>query len=182
MYRMLREYDPGRAAAIIEAARRYAAALQALGVRDPWALEASADAKLALRYGGLLLLLVPALAGAALGWAPYRLAGVIARRMTSEDDVLGTVKLLAGALLLLLSWGAEATLAGVILGPLAGLAVLIAGPVLGHAALVFGERADRVGELLRARWLRWRRPDKAARLLALRRELASEIASALQYG
>ena len=46
------------------------------------------------------------------GLDPYRLAGEVAKRITRDEDVLGTAKLFAGVAFLAVAWGLEATAAG----------------------------------------------------------------------
>ena len=55
-----------------------------------------------------------------MGWLPYRLAGEVAKRVTRDEDLLSTVKLLAGAVFLALAWGLEATVAGFVWGAAVG--------------------------------------------------------------
>jgi hypothetical protein len=121
-----------------------------------------------------------AVIGAALGWVPYRLAGVVAGRVAKEEDVLGTVKLLAGALFLLLGWllaAAGAWLAGFGWG--ASAALLLAGPVTGYAALRVGELATETREAFRHVWLRAAHPSKVRRLAERRQALAEQVKAAL---
>src|SRR4029079_4448012 len=107
-----------RVEAIAAEVRAYTRVLRHLGVRDPWELELAP-----LRPGALVAALAKlvvaaplAAIGALLGWIPYRLAGEVAKRMTRDEDVLGTATLLVGAVFLALAWGAEAIAAGVAWG------------------------------------------------------------------
>lgn len=180
-WRSLKERDPAKADALVASGREYLAAVAALGVRDPWALEvdrvtwgavARATAKLAA--------LTPlALAGVLLGWPAYRLAGVVARRLVGRsEDVLGTFKLLGGLLFVTVGWALAAGLLGSRFGWQAVVAVAVLGPLGGYAALRWEERWDASMEALRMAWLRWRRADVAAALVERRRVLAAEIAAA----
>ena len=123
-YRRMRARDPVRVERIVQTARDYARWLQHLGVSDPWALELPrvTMGQMLLSAARLALTAPLALVGAALGWLPYRAAAPFAARVTSETDVLGTVKLMAGALFVSLAWAAEATAAGLWLGPAGGWA------------------------------------------------------------
>src|SRR5215212_3448043 len=73
-YMRLRATDPTRLEAIAREARRYARVLRTLGIKDPWDLELSVA-----RRGRIVALVcwlivgsLPALAGCALSWLPYR--------------------------------------------------------------------------------------------------------------
>jgi 1-acyl-sn-glycerol-3-phosphate acyltransferase len=163
-YQRMRARDPARVETIAAAARDYARTLRHLGVQNPWALELEM-----VRPGQLLgavariVVAFPfAVVGAVLGWLPYRLAGKVAARATHDEDVLGTVKLLAGATFLLVAWLAEAIAVGVWLGPAAGLLAID------------------VVEALRMFWLRAWRFDTARRLAERRRRLADDVARALR--
>src|SRR6185369_2660735 len=120
-YQRLRARDPARVEAIAAEARGYAQALRRLGVRNPWALEIEviSPAAVAIAVAKLAVALPLALAGALMGFLPYRLAGRVARKVTSDEDVLGTVKLVAGAVFLFVAWTAEAIAAGLWLRPAA---------------------------------------------------------------
>ncbi|MFO0605455.1 MAG: lysophospholipid acyltransferase family protein [Polyangiales bacterium] len=180
-YEALRARDPARAEAIVAQASQYMRVLQSLGVVDPWALEVGrVSFRAALRAVVALAALAPfALVGAALAWAPYRLAGRVARTVTHEEDELGTVKAMAGALFVILAWVAEAALAAWRLGAWAGLAVAALAPACGYAALRFEERAAVATEALRHAWIRATRPGATADAVAHRRALADAVMQAL---
>ena len=154
-YGRLRARDPERVEAIAGEARAYARALRRLGVRDPWALELAA-----LRPGAVagalvrLALAAPVAAlGAVMSWLPYRLAGRIAARVTKDEDILGTVKLIAGATFLTLAWALEADGRGAALGPpLGGAGLRAAALAAGTSPSGSRRRRARRG-LPGARWL-----------------------------
>jgi 1-acyl-sn-glycerol-3-phosphate acyltransferase len=178
----LRERDPARADALLAAGRSYLDAVAALGVRDPWALEVErvTPGSTARATAHLAALAPLALAGAALGWPMYRLAGQIAARVVrASEDVLGTVKLLAGLLLVPVGWAAAAAVLGWRFGGWAAAAVAALGPAGGYAALRWEERWDGAMEALRMARLRASRPAEVAALAARRRALAEEIGAAL---
>jgi glycerol-3-phosphate O-acyltransferase / dihydroxyacetone phosphate acyltransferase len=180
-YHTLSATAPERVEPIVRAARDYARVLRRLGVRDPWALELE-PIRPAAALGALVRLVVAApvaLAGALLGWAPYRLAGTAAARLTRDEDVLGSAKLLAGALFLFVSWAAEAVLVGAMAGAGWGLVTFLAGPTCGYVALRFDEIRATVAESARHLWLRATRPGHVLALAQRRRALAGEVARAL---
>ena len=114
-----------------------------------------------------------------MSWLPYRLAGRIAARVTKDEDILGTVKLIAGATFLTLAWALEATVAALLWGPLWAAPVFALGVGSGYVALWFEEEAREARAAWRTLALRafhWR---TAQQLAARRRALADEVARAL---
>jgi glycerol-3-phosphate O-acyltransferase/dihydroxyacetone phosphate acyltransferase len=181
-HQVMLDRDPDLVERITRAVRDYARVLRHLGVRDPWGLEVSEVGVGAVLGASVRLLLSAPLAaiGAALGWAPYRLAGQVARRFVGRElDILGTVKLLAGSLFLLVAWTGEAIAAALLWRPLAALIVLALAPVTGYIALRFEEIWAETLMGVRHLWLRRAHPTKVARLVQRRRALADAVAQAL---
>jgi glycerol-3-phosphate O-acyltransferase / dihydroxyacetone phosphate acyltransferase len=181
-YARLKAVDPARVEAVAAAARQYARILAQLGVGDPWQLEAPRISLggAALALGRAALMAPAALWGALTSWIPYRLAGRVAARVTSDEDVLSTVKLLAGAAFLGLAWAIEAAALALVAGPWWGALALAVAPAAGYAALRFEETLRGVSESLRHVGLRARRPEVARRLAERRRLLADDVARALR--
>ena len=181
-YERLRARDPARVEAVAAAARAYARTLRHLGVRNPWGLdiELISPGHVAAALAKVVVAFPFALVGAVLGWLPYRLAGVVAPRLTQDEDLLGTVKLIAGATFVFLAWVAEAVAAGVLLGPLWSVPAFLAALGTGYAALRFEELKRDTAEALRHLWLRAFHFDTARRLGERRRALAEAVASALR--
>jgi 1-acyl-sn-glycerol-3-phosphate acyltransferase len=183
-YTTLREKDPERVEAVVQKAQAYARILRRLGVKDPWALEYQRvkPGRAVMAVGTLLLLAPVALVGAILGYLPYRLAGWVAARLTKEEDVLGTVKLLGGALFLLLGWLGEALLVFAVSGGREtwALATLFFAPIASYVALRFGEAWAATIEAVRHLWLRGAHFASVRRLGERRQALASEISRALR--
>lgn len=180
-YRRLQADDPARADRLVEQTRRFAAALRAVGVDDPFSLESRP-----LRVAGAAAFLLPvlltwpvALVGALLGWLPYRLVGLLANRFGREDDLVGTFKALGGLLVILPWWLVQGVVAGWLLGPLAGLSVSVLGPLAGFVAVRFEERLRLRREALRGLWLRSSDAAVADRLRERREELARAVAAEL---
>lgn len=180
-YRQLQVDDPARVERVVGMAAQYMRILQALGVTDPWAVEVGeVRVPHALAALATLVGLFPlALVGVVLGWVPYRLAGRVAGKVASEEDELGTVKLLAGTLFVLVAWIAEVFAAGWYLGWEASFAVALLAPVGGYCALRFEEQWAIVREAVRHLWLRVRHADVAYTVTERRRQLAIEVADAL---
>ncbi len=179
-YRSWTQKDPERTSQVVSRARSYIRMLRRLGVRDPWQLElGSISTPTAVRVTLTLLLLAPfALVGALASWAPYRLAGRVSARVAKEEDVLGTVKLLGGALFVGGAWTLESAIVGHLYGwlfaPLA-FGVLMA---CGYAALRWDEIASESIEALVMMMFRCKGDLKRA-LADRRRVLADEVAAVL---
>jgi 1-acyl-sn-glycerol-3-phosphate acyltransferase len=181
-YERLRARDPARVEAVAAEARDYARTLHHLGVRNPWGLEVEliAPGRILAAFAKVVLALPLAVAGAALGWVPYRLAGEIAPRLTRDEDILGTVKLIAGAVFLFLVWSAEAVAVGVRFGAIWIAPVFLGAAWTGYVALRFKELARETTEALRHLWLRAFHFDTARRLGERRRALAESVERALR--
>ncbi|HEX8283824.1 MAG TPA: lysophospholipid acyltransferase family protein [Pyrinomonadaceae bacterium] len=141
-YAFHRRHSPARLEALEGRITAYEEELREAGLDDPRQLSPSTVAdyarvrKLLARALVFLLLLPVALAGAALHYPAYTLAGVLATRFAREyDDVLSTFKIAAALLLFPLTWGVLAfvlygwagwwgVLAALTLAPLAGLVAL----------------------------------------------------------
>ena len=106
-----------------------------------------------------------AIVGAAVHWPVYRLIGVIATHLSSdEDELVATNKVVGGLVLFPLFWIAAAILASIYLGVIAGVVVLVVLPLFGYVALLTLEALDEIiGRL--------RRPDSRAQQEAIRNEI-----------
>lgn len=180
-YQRLRARDPERVEAIAAEARAYARSLSRLGVRDPWALELVPirPRALAVALAKLIVAAPVAAVGALMGWLPYRLAGKVAVRVTRDEDILGTVKLMAGAGFLAVAWGLEALLAGVAWGPVWAAPTFAVGVASGYVALRFNELRREAREAWRHLTLRAFHHRTTQRLAERRRALADAVAEAL---
>jgi glycerol-3-phosphate O-acyltransferase / dihydroxyacetone phosphate acyltransferase len=180
-YQRLRARDPERVEAIAAEARAYARSLRRLGVRDPWALELVPirPRALAVALAKLIVAAPVAAVGALMGWLPYRLAGKVAVRVTRDEDILGTVKLMAGAGFLAVAWGLEALLAGVAWGPVWAAPTFAVGVASGYVALRFNELRREAREAWRHLTLRAFHHRTTQRLAERRRALADAVAEAL---
>jgi len=181
-YARLRARDPARVESIAAEVRAYARVLRQMGVRDPWALELAPlrPGALAAAFAKLIVAAPLAALGAVMGWIPYRLAGEVAKRVTRDDDVLGTTKLIAGTVFLALAWGLEATAAALAWGAGCAVPVFVAGVVTGYVALRFEELRREAAEAWRLVMLRAFHHQTTARLAERRRALADEVARGLR--
>jgi glycerol-3-phosphate O-acyltransferase / dihydroxyacetone phosphate acyltransferase len=180
-YERLRARAPGRVDAVVAEVRAYWQTLRRLGVRDPWALEMETPrAGAVLGAVGRLGLAAPvALLGALLGWGPYRLSGVVAARVTHDEDLLSTVKLLAGSLFLLIAWSAEAAVVGWWRSAAWALPAFGIAVASGYVALRFQELLRDGRAAWRALSMRAFHFNLARRLAERRRALADAVARAL---
>ena len=132
--------------------------------------------KLFARVLAFLLLLPAALAGAALHYPAYKLAGALATRFARQyDDVLSTFKIAAALLLFPLTWGAL----GFVLYGFAGwwgvLAALTLAPAAGYVALRTREGFDRFAAGTRAALFFVRERSFFRQLLEERRRIRREL-------
>jgi len=118
--------------------------------------------------------------GTVCAWIPYRLTGVLVRRVAKETDVVSTMKLLGGLMILGGWWLALIVLAALSGVPFAWLFALIGVPWSAFVALRFDERWQVAREYLRMSRMRRREHEAVDALRAHRRALADEIARALE--
>jgi glycerol-3-phosphate O-acyltransferase / dihydroxyacetone phosphate acyltransferase len=182
-YERLRVVDPERLEAIAQRARRYARALRTFGIADPWALELpEADRR---RVVWLALALVagflPAVAGFALSYGPYRLAAPLTPRLLGKyEETTSTGKLIIGTVLVLLGWIVWALIFGALFGWSAGLLLFVLSPALAYVALRWGEIWRELRDVVGYNWLHVRHRPLVEELIARRRALAAEVMEALQ--
>ena len=182
-YKRLNQADPARLETIAQQARRYATALQTLGINDPWLLELPTTKQ--GRLLGLVVSLIAsfplALVGFILSYLPYRLARPIARLAVGQDTTqIGTLKIIGGALLVLLAWILEAGACGYWFGAPWGIFLFLAALPLTYIALHWGEGMLELHELITGNWLRLRGGGLAQSLKTQRRALAKQIIEVVQ--
>jgi len=181
-YARLRARDPARVESIAAEVRAYTRVLRQMGVRDPWALELAPlrPGALAAAFAKLIVAAPLAAIGAVMGWIPYRLAGEVAKRITRDEDVLGTAKLFAGVAFLAAAWGLEATAAGFAWGAGWAAPTFLIGVATGYVALRFEELRREAAEAWRLVVLRAFHHQTTQRLAERRRALADAVASGLR--
>lgn len=173
--------DPDAAEAVATEVRHFGRLLRAVGVADPFAIEEADPASVAAQSLPLLLLAPLALVGATLAWLPYRLVRPLALRLAGgHADLVGTVKLLLGFVVLAPVYLGWAGLGWAVGGPWVGLATLVVGPATGLGALSFDEQLQLRREALRGIGLRLFQPRHALAIAARRRELALRVEAALR--
>lgn len=187
-WRELLATAPDTAESLSSTVRRYARALESVGVRDPFTLETAVPGHELRGLGALVLLAPVALLGAALAWLPYRAVRPAAIALSrGHADIVGTIKLLLGFVVLAatycawaalaagLAWGAGAPAAAG-----AALGALVLGPLSGLAALRFDERLALRREALHGISLRLFRPRLTLALAERRQELTRAVLAALE--
>jgi 1-acyl-sn-glycerol-3-phosphate acyltransferase len=183
-YTKMRERAPERLAAISTRVARYDAELRAARL-DPETLKPINPAKVRASEPGivkeldLMVLVLPlALIGTIVNYPVYRLVGFITARLSrDDDDIVATIKMIAGALLFPLMWIVLAVVAGIYWGWWASLATLILAPLSGYAALIFFERLSRsIGgarATIMSRFQRWGYLKLVAERSAIREEIVA---------
>lgn len=179
-------HSPERLVALEARIRRYEEELNQAGIDDPLDLSSTLLAKygrirsLLARAAFFLVLFPFALAGFAVHYPAYRLAGFLATRFSNNyDDVISTVKMIAAALLFPLTWIVLCGLCWFFAGWRAGLSGLVVAPLTGWIALRFTEEFDRFIAGTKAVLFFITRRGFFKQLLAERRAIRREI---LQLG
>ena len=181
-YAYHRQHSLARVEALERRVWAYEEELRQAGFEDPRQLSPSTVAdyarvrKLVARVLAFLLLLPVALAGAALHYPAYKLAGVLATRFARQyDDVLSTFKIAAALFLFPLTWGAL----GLVLYGWAGwgwgLAAFALAPLAGYVALRTREEFGRFAAGTRAALFFVRERSFFRQLLEERRRIRREL-------
>jgi hypothetical protein len=181
-YAYHRRHSPERVEQLERRVWAYEEELRQAGLEDPRQLSPATVAdyarvrKLVARALAFLLLTPAALAGAALHYPAYRLAGVLAARLARQyDDVLSTFKIAAALLLFPLTWGALALVLYREVGWWGVLAAFALGPAAGYVALRTREEFDRFAAGTRAALFFLRERSFFRQLLEERRRIRREI-------
>ena len=181
-YAYHRRHSSERVEALERRLSAYEEELRQAGFEDPRQLSPSTVAdyarvrKLLARVLVFLLLLPFAVAGAALHYPAYTLAGVLATRFARQyDDVLSTFKIAAALLLFPLTWGVLAFALYGFLGWRGVLAAFALGPPAGYVALRTREEFDRFVAGTRAALFFVRERSFFRQLLEERRRIRREI-------
>ncbi len=181
-YAYHRRHSPARVESLERRLWAYEEELRQAGLEDPRQLSPSTVAdyarvrKLVARVVVFLLLLPLALAGAALHYPAYKLAGALATRFARQyDDVLSTFKI-AGALLFFpLMWGALAFVLYGFIGWWGVLAAFALAPPAGYVALRTREEFGRFAAGTRAALFFVRERSFFRQLLEERRRIRREL-------
>ena len=175
-YAWLRAHDPQRLARLQSRVEQFAAELGDANI-EPQELPGPRFAASVKTLATLLVALPLAAVGGMIHFPAYRLVGFIARRFVKEEEMVATIKAIAGALFYLLTWTACAALVWWRLGARWAIATIVVVPFLGWIALRFFERLDDV--IGRTRALTWRLARRRAyeRLRNEQRAIREEIAA-----
>lgn len=169
-YRYLEKHDPERLVALSSRVERFSAELGRAGL-EPHELEPRFRPAALM----LVLLLVPiAVAGVLANYLPYRIAGMISKRLwRGEVEMVATVKLIASMLLFPLTWAGWAVVFGQALGRGAAADVFAGAAVSGWVAIRVSEKLDTAIGRLRALVHRGRSEELVREREAIRNEFAS---------
>ena len=181
-YAFHRQHSPARLEALEGRITAYEEELRQAGLEDPRQLSPATVSeyarvwKLLARVALFLLLLPAALAGGALHYPAYTLAGALATRFAREyDDVLSTFKIAAALLLFPLTWGVLAFVLYGVAGWWGVLAALAGAPLAGYVALRTREEFGRFVAGTRAALFFIRERSFFRQLLEERRRIRREI-------
>ena len=175
-YAWLRAHDPQRLARLQSRVEQLAAELDESKI-EPQELSGARFLASVKVLSTLFVALPLAVAGAVIHFPAYRLVGFIARRFVKDQEMVATIKAIAGALFYLLTWTACAALAWWRFGARWAIAAIVVVPLLGWIALRFFEQLDDV--IGRTRALTWRiaRSRAYERLRNEQRAIREEIAA-----
>ena len=174
--------DPEQVEEIKKLANQYSSLLQAAGVSDPWKLELTLITwqRMVRRALWLSVLLLPAIIGTVLSWPPYRLSGIVARRALPHDRTqVGTMKLLSGAVLMVIWWLIAAIVVAIGIGFAWGVGLLLAAPACAYAVLRWNEIYQSTRQIITYSRLRKRHAPLVTHLAECKRELAASVRDAL---
>jgi glycerol-3-phosphate O-acyltransferase/dihydroxyacetone phosphate acyltransferase len=184
-YEHLREADPARLQAMVARVRAFADELARLGlpVDHPARLDRRRAARwTALRVASLLALFAPALVGVVVHFVPYRaidrLAHRVARRQSGGgpgEDLLATLKLVAGLLFFPLTWIVVALTIGLAHRWASAAWALLLLPICAWAALRFVELLADFRERARGAWVLATRRDVGRYVSEERAAIRAEI-------
>jgi 1-acyl-sn-glycerol-3-phosphate acyltransferase len=181
-YAYHRTHSPERLEILEARIRQYEEALTQAGFEDPRQLSTAAVSEYArawtiLSRVALFILLSPAaLAGVALHYPAYKLAGLLATKFARQyDDVLSTFKIAAALLLFPVTWCALAVLLYSFAGWWGVLTALVCGPLTGYVALRTLEEFDRFRAGTRAALFFLRERSFFRSLLEERRRIRREL-------
>lgn len=181
-YAYHRQHSAARLEELERRVSRYEEELRQAGLEDSRQLSPSTVAdyarvrQLLARVLVFLLLLPVALAGAALHYPAYKLAGVLATRFARQyDDVLSTFKIAAALLFFPLTWGALALVLYRAAGWWGVLAALAFAPFAGYVALRTREEFGRFVAGTRAALFFVRERSFFRQLLDERRRIRREL-------
>jgi 1-acyl-sn-glycerol-3-phosphate acyltransferase len=152
-YAWLRAHDPQRLVRLQSRVEQLAAELGELKI-EPEELPGARLAASVKVLSTLLVALPLAIVGGIIHFPAYQLVALIARRFVKDQEMVATIKAIAGAVFYLLTWITVAALAWWRFGPRWALAAIIVVPFLGWVALRFFEQLDDV--IGRTRALTWR--------------------------
>ena len=178
----LRDHKALDLAALITRLRNYRTMMDSHGVDDRLPSEINLPAA-SRHLGRTLLGLLPGLplvlVGVLENYIPYRIVGHLARRVSGgEEEVVSTLKMLAGLLLFPATWLVLSAAVLVKLNWTWAIAHLVLAPLCARAALWFLERADITISGARILWLSWFGRHHHTKLIAERDAIVAQLLGA----
>ncbi len=181
-YEQLRERDPARVERTVQRVRQFEQTLARMGlpVDHPAKLDrARATRWTIVRLASLAVLLVPGLIGIAVHFVPYRIIDVlahrVARRQGGGDDVLATLKLIAGLLVFPLTWMLVAVVGAIAVRPMVALVALLVLPICAWAGLRFVELLGDFIDRARGAWMLATKRNLGAHVQSERAAIRAEV-------
>jgi 1-acyl-sn-glycerol-3-phosphate acyltransferase len=173
-YTRLRERDPARLARLQSRFERFEAELGDANL-EPETLPAP-TVRGSIRTITMLLIMSPlAIVGGIIHYPTYRLIRLLSRRLTKDEELVATIKAVAGIVLYPLTYIVFGAIVAWRFGLAFGVVTALILPLIGYIALRFFEQLDEV--IGRTRALTWRiaRRQTFARLMRTRSELRDEV-------
>lgn len=177
-YEFYRTHAPEKLEAIETRIRQYAEQLHMADI-DVEDLSAASHASALpailhiLKFG---LLFPFAIVGMVIHYPAYRLAGILAKRLShNESDIVSTIKVLAAALLFPLTWIICIALSAWKFSAIIAIVVALCLPLLGFIAMRFAEEFEHTAGAVKAMLFFLTRGYFAKRLLAERNAIRKEI-------
>lgn len=182
-FKKLSVESPEGAEELVQFTRKFVEDMNEVGVDDPLSLERGdkiSPVRVLVKTSELIGYGMLAVPGVVLGWLPYRMIGPLSWKIAGgQDDVVSTVKVLLGALVMFVAYLTEAVVFGVIWGWWVGLLMFVVGPVTGWGALRFDEKLQKRAKGLRSRWLKATEKEKVEHVRAQRRLLCEHVENTL---
>lgn len=182
-YERLREREPARVDRAVQRVRQFEQTLARMGlpVDHPAKLDrARATRWTIVRLASLAVLLIPGLIGIAVHFVPYRIIDVLAHRVAKRhgggEDVLATMKLIAGLLVFPLTWLLVAVALALALRPMVAVVAMFVLPICAWAGLRFVELLGDFLDRARGALLLASKRDLGAHLQAERAAIRAEVA------
>lgn len=181
-YERLRERERVRVERTVQRVRQFEESLARLGlpVDHPAKLDRARAVRWTfVRLSSLALLIVPGSIGIVVHFVPYRIIDVLAHRVAKQhgggEDVLATIKLIAGLLFFPLTWVLVAVALGLAVRTSVALAAMLVLPICAWAGLRFIELLGDFVDRARGAWMLATRRNLGAWVQTERAAIRTEV-------